>query len=182
MENIEFGVKFQLLIFQGHDKADYNSIHQQSLFVNRKNIYSICVRTWYKDMSSDVFYDNYYKDCYITESLVLISKFHTLLLFKLKNNVWLPPNTKAPQVTIDLLSSDDKNSKHIATSVGGDVLDNASCQDGDSDNSITKNSVVNELHLLGAIFDAVYHGFIICKLILIISVIILSLNFSQKIR
>ena len=73
--------------------------------INRENIPSLCVRTRYKD-STDVFNDNCYKDCNITESVVLNSIFHILLCLKLDDIQTSLPNDKPTVEIIDLLSSD----------------------------------------------------------------------------
>ena len=89
MENIEFGFKNTQTVFYARDKTEYGCIYEQSLHVNRQILPSVCVRTRYKDTSSDVFNDNHYEDYNITDSMVLNSSFHQLLLFELKIEIYI---------------------------------------------------------------------------------------------
>ena len=84
MENVECGIKTSQIVFYARDKTEYDHIYEQSLHVNRQIIPSICVRTRYKDTSSDISNDNHYEYYNIADSNVSNSSFHQLLLFELK--------------------------------------------------------------------------------------------------
>ena len=75
LQNVEFGVKFQQVVFNGRDRFEYDLIYTKTLLANRRKISSVCVRSRCKDMSSDVHTGNHYEDYEITDSVVLNSNF-----------------------------------------------------------------------------------------------------------
>ena len=54
LNNIEFGVKFQQIVFYGRDRTEYDLIYEKTNEIDRQKLPSICVRTRRKDSSSDV--------------------------------------------------------------------------------------------------------------------------------
>ena len=145
MENIEFGVKFQQVIFYGRDKSEYDSIYEKSLSINRQKVPSLCIRTRYKD-STDVFNDNHYEDYNINESVVLNSIFHNLLCQKLDNVQTSLQNDQPIVETIELLSSQSDDSDGNVNSDNQFDLSNSSDEDrGNVINSTAETDISNSL-------------------------------------